>query len=106
MSRREDFSARDAIIVHDENELFETLKGIDSDDIYVIGGGSVYKLLEPYCDEAIITRIDYSYQADTYFPDLDRKDNWEIVEKSEEMTCFSIEYNFVRYKNKSPLQLP
>ena len=106
MSRREDFSARDAIIVHDEKELFETLKGIDSDDIYVIGGGSVYKLLEPYCDEAIITRIDYSYQADTYFPDLDRKDNWEIVEKSEEMTCFSIEYNFVRYKNKSPLQLP
>jgi dihydrofolate reductase len=106
LSTREDFTARGADIVRSTDELFKMLADIDTDDIYIIGGGSVYKLMEPYCDEAIITKIDYAYQADTYFPDLDEKENWEIVETSEEMTCFSIEYHFIRYRNNTPLKLP
>ena len=106
LSTKEDFTARDAIIAHSTQELFDILKGIDSDDIYIIGGGSVYNMMEPYCDEAIITRLDYSYQADTFFPDLDKKENWKIVDVSEEQTCFSIEYHFVRYKNESKLEMP
>ncbi|SNU08662.1 dihydrofolate reductase [Lachnospiraceae bacterium] len=106
LSTKEDFTARDAIIAHSTQELFDILKGIDSDDIYIIGGGSIYNMMEPYCDEAIITRLDYSYQADTFFPDLDKKENWKIVDVSEEQTCFSIEYHFVRYKNESKLEMP
>ena len=106
LSSREDFTAGDATVVHNEEELFETLRQIDSDDIYVIGGGTVYKMLEPYADTAYITKIDYSYQADTYFPNLDEKENWEVVETSEEQTCFSIEYYFMTYKNNSPIPLP
>ena len=102
LSTREDFHAKDAIIAHSEEELFEILKDYDSDDVFVIGGGKVYKMLEPYADTAYITKIDYSYQADTYFPDLDSKENWEVVEKSEENTCFSMEYYFMTYVNKSP----
>ena len=106
LSTKEDFTARDAIIAHSTQELFNILKGIDSDDIYIIGGGSVYNMMEPYCDEAIITRLDYCYQADAFFPDLDKKENWKIVDVSEEQTCFSIEYHFVRYKNESKLEMP
>ncbi|MBO4863372.1 MAG: dihydrofolate reductase [Eubacterium sp.] len=106
LSTRENYQVRDAEVVHSEAELFELLKTIDSDEIYVIGGGSVYKMLEPYCDEAIITKLDYSYQADTFFPDLDQKENWHITDISEEQTCFSIEYHYVRYKNESPLEMP
>ena len=102
LSTREDFHAKDAIIAHSEEELFGILKDYDSDDVFVIGGGKVYKMLEPYADTAYITKIDYSYQADTYFPDLDIKENWEVVEKSEENTCFSMEYYFMTYVNKSP----
>ncbi|MCR4846373.1 MAG: dihydrofolate reductase [Eubacterium sp.] len=102
LSTREDFRAKDAIIAHSEEELFDILKDYDSDDVFVIGGGKVYKMLEPYADTAYITKIDYKYQADTYFPDLDSKDNWEVVEKSEEKTCFSMEYYFMTYVNKSP----
>ena len=105
LSTREDFTAKDAIIAHSKEELFEILKQYDSDSIYVIGGGSVYELLEPYCDEAIITKIDYSYQADTYFPNLDKKENWKITDTSEERTCFSIEYHFLTYNNESPLEI-
>ncbi len=105
LSKREDFQARDAIIAHSTDELFEILKQYDSDKVYIIGGGTVYNLLEPYCDEAIITKINYSYQADTYFPNLDKKENWKLVDTSEEQTCFSIEYHFLTYKNESPLEI-
>ena len=62
-------------------------------------------MLVPYCDEAIITMIDYKYQADTYFPNLDKLPEWEMVEEGEEETCFSIEYTFRTYVNHAPLPL-
>lgn len=105
LSHREDFTAKDATIAHSQEELFEILRGIDSDDIYVIGGGIVYNMLEPYADTAYITKINYKYQADTYFPNLDEKEGWELVETSEEHTCFSMEYFFTTYRNNSPKKL-
>ncbi len=101
MSRNADFTAKDAIIAHSEEELMEILKNYDTDDVFVIGGGKIYDMLMPYCDEAIVTRLNYRYEADTYFPDLDNDDDWYIADESEEMTYFSIEYQRVIYKRKS-----
>ena len=105
LSRNPDFEVKGATVVHSIDELKEVLAEIDSDDIYIIGGGKIYDILVPYCDEAIITKIDYEYQADTYFPNLDKIDSWEMVEESEEETCFSIEYTFRKYIHHSPLPL-
>ncbi len=49
----------------------EKLKNYTKKQGVVIGGESVYRQLEPYCDTAYITQIDHAFQADTYFPDLD-----------------------------------
>ncbi|SEQ40290.1 dihydrofolate reductase [Lachnospiraceae bacterium NE2001] len=107
LSANPEFSVNgdNAIIVRSEQELFDTLSELDSDDIYIIGGGTLYKMMEPYCDTAIITYLDYSYEADTYFPNLDEMDNWEMVEESEEQTYFSLEYYYRTYRNKSPKKL-
>ena len=101
---KKDFEVRNGIVVNSKEELFEELKKYDNDSIYVTGGGTVYDMLIPYCDTAILTKIDYSYEADTHFPDLDKLSNWEIVEEGEEETCFSIEYRFMTYKNHTPLK--
>ncbi len=105
LSTRADYEVRGAEVVHSEEELFELLRTIDSEDIFIIGGGSVYKLLEPYCDTAYITRVEYEYQADTYFPNLEKLDNWELVDESEEQTCFSMIYTYQKYRNNSPKEL-
>ncbi|MCR5215002.1 MAG: dihydrofolate reductase [Eubacterium sp.] len=105
LSKRQDYEVRGAEVVRSTEELFELLRDIDSDDIFVIGGGSVYKLLEPYCDTAYITKVDYSYQADTYFPNLENSENWVMVDESEEQTCFSMIYYFQEYRNKNPKKL-
>ena len=79
----------------------EELKKYKSEDIYVIGGGSVYRMLLKECDTAHVTKINYAYEADTYFPNLDEDPDWEIVADSEEQTYFDLEYYFLKYKRKA-----
>ena len=95
-----DFKAKDAIIVHSEEELLEVLKQYKKEEIYIIGGDSVYHMMLPYCDTAHITKIDHAYEADTFFPNLDEDPQWQITADSEEQTYFDLEYVFLRYERK------
>lgn len=88
---------KDAELVYGIEELLEKLKQYNTEDVYVIGGESVYEELLPYCDTAYITKIDYTYQADRYFPNLDNDAGWHIESESEEQTYFDLEYYFVKY---------
>lgn len=88
---------KDAELVYGIEELLERLKQYNTEDVYVIGGESVYEELLPYCDTAYITKIDYTYQADRYFPNLDNDADWHIESESEEQTYFDLEYYFVKY---------
>lgn len=90
----------DAILVHTMEELHEELKKYNSDDIYVIGGETIYRQLLDECDTAHVTKIDYAYDADTYFPNLDENPNWEIAADSEEQTYFDLEYYFYKYERR------
>lgn len=100
LSRNKDYSVKDAVVVHSLEELFKELKQYDSEDVYVIGGESIYRQLLPYCDTAHVTKIDHAYQADTYFPNLDQDPEWEITADSDELTYFDIPYRFVQYQRK------
>lgn len=72
----------------------------EKDEVYVMGGESIYRQLLPYCDRAYITKIKHVYDADAYMPNLDAALEWELVEESEEQTCFDIEYTFRVYERK------
>lgn len=100
LSRDPRYTVKDATVVHSVEELLEELKQYDSDDVYIIGGESVYRQMLPYCETAHVTKIDHAYQADTYFPDLDRDDEWEITADGDELTYFDIPYRFVKYERK------
>ena len=65
------YKVKDAVVVGTLEEMVEELKKYPSEDIYVIGGESVYRQLLPYCDTAYVTKIDHIYEADTFFPNLD-----------------------------------
>lgn len=95
------YSVKDAIVVHDLDELLEELKKYPSESVYVIGGGSIYRQLLPYCDVCHVTKIDHTYEADTYFPNLDEDEEWEITADSEEQTYFDIAYQFLKYERKA-----
>ncbi|MCR4989981.1 MAG: dihydrofolate reductase [Lachnospiraceae bacterium] len=100
LSSDRNYSVKDAIIVHDLDELKEELKKYKSEDVYVIGGQSVYEQLEPWCDTAHVTKIDHIYEADAYFPNLDKSPEWEIALTSDEQNYFDLTYHFVKYVRK------
>ena len=98
LTGNKDYKVKDAIIVHSEEELKEELKKYNSEDIYVLGGESIYRMLVDDCDVAHITKIDYAYSADAYFPNLDEKPEWKITASSEEETYFDLEFHFLKYE--------
>lgn len=100
LSRDKSYRVKGALVVNSVEELLEELKKYDSEDVYVIGGESIYRQLLPYCDTAHVTRIDHSYEADTYFPNLDSDSEWEITADSEEQTYFDIAYTFLKYERR------
>ncbi len=100
LTGNKNYQVKDAVVVHSEQELTEELKKYDTDDVYVIGGESIYRMMLPYCDEVFVTRIDHAFQADTFFPDLDEMDEWVMTEESEEHTCFDLEYCFTKYERR------
>ena len=106
LSRDRSLNVPDALVVHSREELLEELEQYDPDDIFIIGGASVYRLMMPYCDTAYITKVDYSYQADTYLTDLDSLPEWELVRESEEQYCFDITYTFRVYQRKERTSFP
>ena len=98
LTRNRNYKVKDAIIVHSIEELLEELKKYPAEDVYCIGGDTIYKQLLPYCDVAQVTKIDFAYIADSYFPNLDEDPQWHVAAESEEQTYFDLEYKFVRYE--------
>ena len=101
LTKNKTYKAKGAILVHSLEELQEELKKYDSEDIYVIGGGTVYKQLLPYCSRAHVTKIDHAFEADTYVLNLDECSEWEITAESDEQTYFDLEYYFLQYERKN-----
>lgn len=100
MSTNSNYHVKGAIVVHSKEELMEELKKYESEDIYIIGGESVYRMMLPDCDVAHVTKIDHAYEADAYFPNLDEMEEWEITADSDEQTYFDLAYEFVKYERK------
>ncbi|SCY15753.1 dihydrofolate reductase [Lachnospiraceae bacterium XPB1003] len=98
LSRNPGFKVKGAEKVCSVEALLEKIKAYPSDDVYVVGGEEVYRELLPYCDTALVTRIDYKYEADAYFPDLDADSEWRLEGESDIQTYFDIEYTYLKYK--------
>ena len=100
--RRNLILSRDPAFAPEGAEVFPDLDRLLSAapaDSFVIGGASVYRTLIDRCDTAYITRIDASFPADKYFPDLDADPRWQIKEISEPMEHEGISFRYYTYIN-------
>ncbi|MBE5966629.1 MAG: dihydrofolate reductase [Lachnospiraceae bacterium] len=93
-----EYQVKDAVVVHSVEEALEAVKDYRTEDVYVIGGASIYEQMLPHCDTAHVTKIDYAYTADTYFPNLDEKKDWVLTGESEEQTYYDLIYTFCKYE--------
>ncbi|MBO4311240.1 MAG: dihydrofolate reductase [Lachnospiraceae bacterium] len=85
------------IYVNSLEECLELLKNYKDEDIFIIGGASIYKQFLPYCRKAYITKVDREFSADSYFPNLDREPEWKLTKESDENTYFDNTFEFCEY---------
>lgn len=100
LTKNKDYKVKGALVFHSPEEVLEELEKYNSEDIFIIGGESIYRQFLPYCSVAHVTKIDHEYQADAFFPNLDAMEDWEITADSEEQTYFDLEYAFLKYEKK------
>jgi len=77
-----------------------------ADRAMVIGGGSIYKQMLPYCDTAYITKVHVTPESDTVFPNLDEMENWPVRETGEILEEDGVRFQYIDYVNHSPLFIP
>jgi len=102
LSRDKSLSIKGATVLNSVDACIDYLRknNIKDSDVFVIGGESVYNDFLPYCDVAHITYIDYEYEADRHFLNLDISNEWSLVLETEEETYFDIPYTFRLYRRK------
>lgn len=99
LSTNMDYDIPGIIICRSLAGLFEVTSGYSQDDIFVIGGAKVYEQLLPFCSEVYITKFDNAYQADSFFPNLDKDENWTPLILSESLKHNDLQYSRVKYIN-------
>lgn len=74
----------------------------ENKDYVIMGGGSIYKQLLPYCDRVYVTKIYKKHEnVDTYFPNLDKTDEWIATPIADPETYKDFSYQFWRYDRKT-----
>ena len=91
----------ECIMVRDMDALKAEMKKRENEDIYVIGGGAIYKELLPYCQKALVTKVDADGGAEIFFPNLDKDDNFELVYESESREDNGYKIRFTTYENRA-----
>ncbi len=92
----------DCLICKDLTELKKELEKFNDDDIFIIGGASVYKLLLPFVKTALVTKVDADGKATAFFENLDNLSNWKLKKESEVIQTNGYKIKFTEYENINP----
>ncbi len=100
ISSRFDYQVEGAEVVHSPAEAVHLLGDETGEQVFVIGGGEVYRAMLPFCETIYVTKVDAQPQADRCFPDLDSMDDWRLAEQGEEQSDGGYNFRFCVYKRK------
>ncbi|MCC6103290.1 MAG: dihydrofolate reductase [Atopobiaceae bacterium] len=102
LTHREDFVREGVEVAHSIEEVLALVASCNPEQVWVIGGASVYRELLPYCSSAIVTKHECLCPADSFFPNLDESPSWhEASCESKGLTEENVPYAFVTYVHRS-----
>ena len=99
ITRQKNYQAEGCIIVDSIEKALSICP--KDEDSFIIGGGEIYTLGLAYTDKIEITRVHSSFEADAYFPEINKKDwkleKYEFNEKDEK---HKYDYTYETYIRK------
>jgi dihydrofolate reductase len=83
------------------SSLEEAINHYASEDVFIIGGGEIYKQALPLADKVYLTKVDTELEADTHFPEISEKD-WEVIllENHSIDDKHPYNYTFINYQKR------
>lgn len=88
----------DIILCKSKEEALQRLNEYNKDDVFIIGGESIYNMFLPYCSEIYVTKIYNEYKADRFFVNLDKMSDWILESSSSEQIYDGTKFKFCLYK--------
>ena len=85
-SLNENLILEDAIVISDVIQLFKTTR----EDLWVVGGATIYQLALPYADALYISWVKKEYEGDTYFPEIDFTKFRNSYKKETDLVLYTI----------------
>ena len=99
------FTRDDCKVFPTIKELFEELENYDTEDVFVVGGAMFYATMIDYCKYAYVTKVDAVGDAKVFFPELDGREGWREIWRSEPVTDNGYSVTFTKYENINPKEL-
>ena len=97
----EGITIENCICVHSLNELLNEIKKYNKDDVFIIGGASVYSLMLPYCEKVFLTKVNAIGGAEVFFHNLDKDENFSLIYESQPLIDNGYEIKFTTYLNNN-----
>lgn len=88
------------INIHDFNEFLNAIKTYSvNEEVYIIGGASIYNQTLEYVDEVLLTKVDADGEATLFFNNLDENKNFKCIKESNWQKDGNVNIKFTVYKN-------
>ena len=100
LTRSDGWSAENVTVCRSTDELADIININDDEKVFLIGGEAVYGELIDACNEAFVTRVNADGGAEKFFPDLDARAGWRLVERSAAQESNGYVFTFDRYVKK------
>ena len=101
ITRNQDFKADGILVVHSLDEALTEARKIEQQEVFIIGGGELYKQALPIADKLYITKVETVTDGDTFF-EISNPEQWEeiarTIHQADDRHIFS--FNFVNYSKK------
>ena len=100
LSRDNNYEYENVITVHTFSDFLHEIKiRSEKEDVYIIGGASIYAQTLPYVDKVLLTKVNADGGAEVFFPNLDNDPNFECIDEGEPLMDGDIEIRFTTYIN-------
>ena len=81
------------LIAHNLKEALSLAEGLDSEELFVIGGAAIYEASFPWLERLYITEVHESFEGDTFFPEWDQ-DEWNLISEQHHESDEKNEYDY------------
>ena len=103
LSFENEYDFPNVVVTHKFDEFLRIIKEHSlTEDVYIIGGASIYRQTLPYVNKVLLTKVNADGGAEVFFPNLDENPDFECVDEGTPIMDGDIEIRFTTYINKNP----